>query len=529
MDYNEFASKIKTKYPDYADMDNRELAQKMVAKFPQYSDVTFDEPQQPSMLDQAADISSGVQNAVMGPIVSGIASGAKAISRYATGSEKPAEMIGKAVNYLPQKIEQAGETIAERGAQGMTRMGVPQGAAIPIAATAGMMAANAPYFMLPSGGSSKSARGALDAIANEAEKSSSSRWFKGMGGTLPQAKELGSEETLRVGRMARNKGIITPLNGAESQAKNIAKGLSESGKRIEELRGLGDLYGDAPEAMKIVQIIKQDLGPKYASGIRSGEQSELEKAIQEVMKLEPVDKLTPGEEIAGFLKRDIPTEQGSFKATTPETGKPTIQQPNPMYPMAGKPTVDVPNPTFKPSTERVIPTETTPYEKFRLAQEDPNYVPEYDLRRPTTYNENAKVATDLNQYAKGQSKLLQPSGATTDVANVLSRVNNESLLKALPKEKGAEYLSNLKNYSDLSILDRINEIKTAFEAGGSRNSLVNNLANRIYHQFGHQLTATALDSIANVLRTRLPQSFKGLSRRAAISQLVDRVTTKGQR
>ncbi len=44
MNYNEFAQKIKTKYPEYNDMDNRELAQKMVAKYPkEYSDVSFDE------------------------------------------------------------------------------------------------------------------------------------------------------------------------------------------------------------------------------------------------------------------------------------------------------------------------------------------------------------------------------------------------------------------------------------------------------------------------------------------------------
>lgn len=53
MDFNEFADKIKTKYPDYADMDNRELAQKMVAKFPNdYGDVTFGAPyQQPAQAD----------------------------------------------------------------------------------------------------------------------------------------------------------------------------------------------------------------------------------------------------------------------------------------------------------------------------------------------------------------------------------------------------------------------------------------------------------------------------------------------
>jgi hypothetical protein len=43
MDYRQFSSKIKTKYPQYADMDDQDLAQKMVSKFPQYSDITFND------------------------------------------------------------------------------------------------------------------------------------------------------------------------------------------------------------------------------------------------------------------------------------------------------------------------------------------------------------------------------------------------------------------------------------------------------------------------------------------------------
>lgn len=44
MNYKEFASKIKTKYPQYQDMDDRDLSERMMKKFPEYSDVTFDEP-----------------------------------------------------------------------------------------------------------------------------------------------------------------------------------------------------------------------------------------------------------------------------------------------------------------------------------------------------------------------------------------------------------------------------------------------------------------------------------------------------
>jgi hypothetical protein len=43
MNYLEFSSNIKQKYPQYQDMNDEELAKKMVAKFPQYSDVTFDQ------------------------------------------------------------------------------------------------------------------------------------------------------------------------------------------------------------------------------------------------------------------------------------------------------------------------------------------------------------------------------------------------------------------------------------------------------------------------------------------------------
>ncbi len=50
MDYKEFAQRIKTKYPEYQDMDDLELAKKVVAKYPEYNDVTFDvaQPKEPA-------------------------------------------------------------------------------------------------------------------------------------------------------------------------------------------------------------------------------------------------------------------------------------------------------------------------------------------------------------------------------------------------------------------------------------------------------------------------------------------------
>jgi hypothetical protein len=56
MNYKDFSSKIKSKYPDYSDMDDLELAQKMVAKYPEYSDVQFDNEPAPKDPVQSSGI-----------------------------------------------------------------------------------------------------------------------------------------------------------------------------------------------------------------------------------------------------------------------------------------------------------------------------------------------------------------------------------------------------------------------------------------------------------------------------------------
>lgn len=527
MDYNEFATKIKTKYPDYADMDNRELAQKMVAKFPEYSDVTFDQSgtgQSEPWINRAADVSSGIQSAVMDPLARGGEAIARGLSNVSFGTDKP-------IDYLQQGIGAVGRGIqaAEGGAaEWMGSKGVNPyvSAALPIA---GEIAAT---MLIPGSKSATGLRTVENATSNLAKKataSADSRWFKASGGTLANAKELGAEEALRLGRYARENKYVTPLNSPESRQASIESGMKQSGKRLEELRGLGDLYGDSPEAKTIAQAIEQDLGPKYASGVMSGESGELRKAIDEVLKLEPVDKLTRSEELAGYMGRDIPTETGSFKVATPGKGEKTIQKPNQNYPLSGPEKMEVPNPDYTPGTERTVTGTTDPYEIFRRTQEDPNYIPEYDLRRPTTFNEVAKVATKINKYAGSQSKLLQPSGAATDVANLVSEKNNSALMNALPKSQGAEYQKALGDYSNLSKLDRMNELALAYEAGASRNSIVNNIANRIYHKFGHQLSAEAMDKIAGALR-QVPRVYNravdGATRAAAYATFIDKVTTK---
>lgn len=60
MNYNEFAEKIKEKYPEYKDFDNKELSQKIIAKYPEYeSKVTFDDIET-KKTNPVADFGKGV-------------------------------------------------------------------------------------------------------------------------------------------------------------------------------------------------------------------------------------------------------------------------------------------------------------------------------------------------------------------------------------------------------------------------------------------------------------------------------------
>lgn len=76
MNYNEFAQKIKTKYPQYADMDDLELTQKMIAKYPEYKEqVVFEKPKNKSVNLTP----SGLINSISGNLAAGVTSPVRAL------------------------------------------------------------------------------------------------------------------------------------------------------------------------------------------------------------------------------------------------------------------------------------------------------------------------------------------------------------------------------------------------------------------------------------------------------------------
>lgn len=74
MNYNEFAERIKSKYPEYKDMDNKELSKRIITKYPEYKEqVTFTETQSQEQ-KKGIDLTPGglvkqVQRALATPFV----------------------------------------------------------------------------------------------------------------------------------------------------------------------------------------------------------------------------------------------------------------------------------------------------------------------------------------------------------------------------------------------------------------------------------------------------------------------------
>jgi len=139
MNFNEFAEKIKSKYPGaYDDMDNKTLAQKMVSKFPQYSDVSFDESK-PDGLQQTAETIRKVEGAVGNFVGQGLSKGLEAFypntnqaiagAGHVINKIEQNPIISNAVNQIPivgavqapeqlqGLLDKGGETLATQMAQ----------------------------------------------------------------------------------------------------------------------------------------------------------------------------------------------------------------------------------------------------------------------------------------------------------------------------------------------------------------------------------------------------------------------------
>jgi len=85
-----------------------------------------------------------------------------------------------------------------------------------------------------------------------------------------------------------------------------------------------------------------------------------------------------------------------------------------------------------------------------------------------TFSDYAQRATDLNKYASG-NKLVQATNAETDVANALSRINDENIAKAAPEsaEPYNQYKDTFSTLKEINPLEQKGEVREMSQRGGA--------------------------------------------------------------
>lgn len=232
---------------------------------------------------------------------------------------------------------------------------------------------------------------------------------KNLGARTKAFSELGEDEAIRLGNRAKELELTGGAKNTLAKADKMSEG---TGADINQMRHVGDQLHAAPTMDEMNDAIHKHLGDKYTSGLGAGEQTEFNRALEDVNKA-----------------------------------------------------------------------------------------------KPTTSSLSDK-ATEMNNWAKNEKSLLRPSGAASDVANVVSGQNDANLVHALGAEQGKTYLDTLAKHSDLETMKQMLKEKRARELGASQapGSLPAKALHAAQDRFGYRMTASSLGKVAAFLKTN-PEKF----------------------
>lgn len=259
-----------------------------------------------------------------------------------------------------------------------------------------------------------------NALAGWFEKKAAEQAAKAGGAGSAAELELGAEGTRNYGRMLQDKGIVAPYRSSET-SEQIVGGLKDvAGKEVGKARDIGDFRSitsgaKRPTTLDIERELQAKLGPKYNSGLESGQKGELDNAIEELRKLSPVNKSTTGEEVGQTM------ENLGGSADDAYLGARKVQE--------------GPNPEM---------AESFPY-----------------LHDNPTFTELFDKSTAMNNAAKNARAIQRPSGALTDTADVLAQKSTEGLENFLDPAEAAGYKVAKQDWGDLSLAENLMAGKTA--------------------------------------------------------------------
>lgn len=133
----------------------------------------------------------------------------------------------------------------------------------------------------------------------------------------------------------------------------------------------------------------------------------------------------------------------------------------------------------------------------------------------TTHAGIADAATELNHAANKAAKNLQPETPFTDVANEVSRVNNERIKQLLGPEKALKYEQALREYGVNKKIANALKFKSSGEVKRfGPGSIVNNFTQKLMDEAGYRLGAKAANKLSTSILNKpgtasnLPSLFK---------------------
>lgn len=275
--------------------------------------------------------------------------------------------------------------------------------------------------------------------------------FRATGGTIANAKELGDEGVQKLGRRALDSDLIGLNKDTDAMLAALDDLQGGAGKTIGDIRSLGDQLGGAPGVRDLVVKAEKTYGGKYASGLDSVDDRAYQRALEELYKLEkPIPAATPGEVVSTHMAgaADAPAGYNAARVTQ-EVGIPE-------YPVSGP---------------------------------------------PAGFTDIARKATEMNEFATRQGKLLQSGEPATDIANLISAENNAALRNVVGPEAAGRYDAALDTFGDSAQLRQLLEAKLAKETAGREGpgSVVRNVVQGVMDKYGNKGVALAADKLSEIV------------------------------
>lgn len=265
-----------------------------------------------------------------------------------------------------------------------------------IAKDVAMLAVKSPALIK---GGVQALKGAAPAIRTKLSeylsKKAGEAYFDSLGATVKQATELGPEGQAALGRFAKDKDIIGFGRSSEDALKRTIPYEQQAGKSLGALRDTADFRAigegaQTPTVKDLATKAEAELAGKYRSGAEAAP-GELDRALEELYKAAPVNKSSTGEEVAQAMDN----VGGGLPANTYDEVRALQEGPHPEL-----------------------------YQEFPYLHDKPTFTEMFD------------TSTRLNKAAENLGSVMQPHGATTDVANVVARTEREAIQPFLdPAEK----------------------------------------------------------------------------------------------